>query len=89
MKIKNEFILKEVANEVIVVPTGKASVSFQGMMTLNKTAKFLFEALQEDMTLEDLVILLTKTYDISYEEAYKDVKAFIDLLESKKMLDAA
>jgi len=87
MKVKKDFILKEVANQFVVVPVGKASVNFNGMLTLNKTAKLLYEALEKDQTVEDLVALLTDTYDISEEFAKRDVLAFLEVLKSRNILE--
>jgi hypothetical protein len=87
MKIKKEYILKEVANQYIVVPTGRETINFNGMLTLNNTAKMLFEALEEDKEIQDLVSLLQENYDISEEQALIDVKDFLTVLESKKMIE--
>lgn len=87
MKIKKGFVLKEVAKEYIVVPIGSEAINFNGMLTLNKSAKRLFEALSEDKTVDDLVKVLTDFYDINVEQALVDVNAFIQILESKNMLE--
>ena len=87
MKVKKEFILKSVANQYVVVPVGKEAVNFNGMLTLNKTAKLLYEALAVDKTIEELVSVLTDTYDISEEYARRDVLEFIKTLESKNILE--
>jgi len=57
------------------------------MLTLNNTAKMLFEALEEDKEIQDLVSLLQENYDISEEQALIDVKDFLTVLESKKMIE--
>ena len=54
------------------------------MMTLNATAKLLFEALQEDKEINELVTLLQDHFDIEKEQAHSDVIDFIKILESKK-----
>lgn len=87
MKIKDAYILKEVANQYVVVPTGKEVINFNGMMTLNRTAKLLFEALQEDKEIDELVNLLVEHFDISMKQAHIDVLDFIKILESKKMFE--
>lgn len=86
MKIKEGYILKDVANQYVVVPIGNEAINFNGMLRLNKTAKLLFEALNEDKEIEDLVLLLQKHYDINNEDALRDVKDFLTVLESKNIL---
>ncbi len=45
MKLKPGYIVRSIAGETIVVPTGEEAIRFNGIMTLNKTGKVLFEAL--------------------------------------------
>jgi hypothetical protein len=40
MKIKSGYIMREVADNYVVVPTGQATVDFNGMITLNETGAF-------------------------------------------------
>jgi len=87
MRIKKEYILKEVANQYVVVPTGKETINFNGMLTLNNTAKMLFEALEEDKEIDDLVALLQEHYGIDEQQALIDVKDFLTVLESKQMIE--
>ncbi len=87
MKVKKDYILREIAYEVVVVPTGKEAIRFNGMLTLNRSAKILFEALYQEQTKESLVNLLLDTYDISQEQAIKDVDEFLLILEERKILE--
>ncbi|BCR35468.1 PqqD family protein [Mariniplasma anaerobium] len=86
MRIKEGYILKDVANQYVVVPIGNEAINFNGMLRLNKTAKLLFEALLEEQEIEDLILLLKENYDISEEDALRDVKDFLTVLESKNIL---
>ncbi|MDX9691767.1 MAG: PqqD family protein [Acholeplasmataceae bacterium] len=86
MKIKEGYILKEVAKQYIVVPVGDEAINFNGILTLNKSAKYLFEALLDDKTVAELVLLLTHKYEINEDKARQDVLEFIHILESKNIL---
>lgn len=39
MKIVKEFILREIAGECVLVPTGATSQEFNGMITISDTAR--------------------------------------------------
>lgn len=79
MKIKDSFLLKNVAGRMIVVPVGKATLDFNAMITLNDTGAFLFEKLQKaDMSVEQLVEALTAEYEVSKETARQDIEKFIE-----------
>ena len=45
MKIKDGFMLREVASQTMVVAIGEASKTFNGIIRLNPTGKFLWEKL--------------------------------------------
>ena len=53
MKIKDGFILKEMAGSWVVVPVGENMVNFQMMMTLNESGAFLWNQLAEEKTEEE------------------------------------
>ncbi len=86
MKIRNTYILRDVAGENLVVPIGE-SVNFNSVITLNSTGKFLWEQLQNDMTESELIDALLKEYNVERDTACKDVSAFIDKLKKNDMLD--
>lgn len=87
MKIKEGFILREVANTIVVVPTGKAVEEFQGMITLSKSAKFVWELLQEDRTMEEIVNQLAEKYKIDFQRAKNDTERFIKKLKDAKVIE--
>ena len=47
MKIVKEFILREIAGECVLVPTGATSQEFNGMITISDTAKFIWENIEK------------------------------------------
>ena len=87
MKIKEGFLLRNVAGNNVVVPIGKATLDFNGMMSLNETGAFLFEKLIEGTSKEQLIEDLINEYDINKELAEKDVENFIAKVESEDLLE--
>lgn len=81
MKIREGFIIREVAGNHIAVATGEASKTFNSMITINETGKFLFELLQKETTSEELVSALIKEYEIDKETATADVSKFVNRLQ--------
>ena len=47
MKRNTDFMLRDIAGEVILVPTGAATQQFNGMITLNEVAAFIWKNLDE------------------------------------------
>lgn len=78
MKIKKDYVLKVIGDEIVVIPTKDEAVRFNGIIALNKTAAFLFESLQaKDLTETQLVESILARYDVESQKATKDVEAFI------------
>lgn len=87
MKIKDGFILKEIAGSFVVMPTGEALVDFNMMLTLNETGVFLWEHIAEGAKKEDLLDAILGEYDIDEETAKADIDEFVDMLIAKKVIE--
>ena len=76
MKIKENFLLRPVADTWVVMPIGQEMLDFNGMLNLNETGALLWEKLAEGGDIDALVKALTSEYDVSEEEARADAEAF-------------
>ena len=85
MKLKNGFVVREVAGKTVAVSVGGGA--FRGMITLNGTAAFLWDALQSDTNEDALVEKMTEAYEIDEATAQKDVSAFLHKLREAGLLD--
>lgn len=86
MKVKEHFLLRQVAGAWVVMPIGQEMLDFNGILNLNETGAFLWQKLQEGAEVEELAAALTEEYNVSLEEAKKDAKEFCDLLMEKGCL---
>lgn len=80
MKKIREFILREVADEYILIPTGHTTEEFNGIITLTETAAFIYNHIEEVNSFEELIQLILKEYNIDEETAVKDAVVFINHL---------
>lgn len=87
MKIKNQYVLKEIAGENIVIPTGQEAVSFNGIITLNNSATMLFKKLQEETKQEDLIRFFLEIYNVDKTTAINDVNDFIAIMKKHHLLE--
>lgn len=87
MKVKKEFMLREIAGNLVVVPVGQAAIEFNGIINLNEIGAFLWTQMINDTNLDLLVDSLLSTYETSFEIARKDVSEFIKKLEDANLLD--
>ena len=77
MNINKAFVLRSVAGEHLLIPTGAAAARVQGLITLNETGALLFQKLSEGCCADALAAALTAEYDVSAEEAHSDVQEFL------------
>ena len=81
MKIKEGYILREVAGNYVVLPIGQATLDFNGMISLNGTGAFLFDLMKTETNEEEMLEKLLETYQIDEETAKKDVAEFVEKIK--------
>lgn len=87
MRIKADYVMREVAGSCVVVPTGKASIDFSGMISLNGTGAFLWKQLAEDKSEQDLLLAMLEEYETSENTARADISQFIQSLKAAELLE--
>lgn len=85
MKLKDGFILREVAGENVVLPSG-GDLDLNMMITLNDTGKFLWQLLEQERSETELVSALLAEYDVDEATAAAAVTGFIATLNENKFL---
>ena len=80
MKLKEGFVLREIAGECVVVSIN-SSLDLNGMITLNDTAKTLWRALEGGVeSVDELVGALMSEYEVDEQMARKAAESFISKL---------
>jgi len=86
VRIKDGYMLREVAGNSIVVAVGKATLNFNGLISLNDTGTFLWKLLSEDATEQALLVAMLNEYEIDSATASKDITEFIEQLKGANLL---
>ena len=86
MRIKEGFVLRQVADSYVVMNLG-SEISFNGMLTLNESGALLWNTILEGADADGLVKALLNEYDVSEEIAKKDVAAFIEKIKGAGILE--
>ena len=87
MKLKSNFVLRQVADTWAVLPLNKDVLNFDGMLTLNESGAFLWKLLEADTDREQLADALTGDYDVSRQQALNDVDEFIAKLQKSGCIE--
>lgn len=86
MRIKKGFIMRKIADVQVIVPVGESDIDFNGIITLNDTAAFLFEQLQSDTSKDALLERLLEEYDVDEQTARTDIDTFCSQLEEANLI---
>ena len=81
MKLKKNFVLRQVAGTWVVLPLGAETVNFSGMLQLNESGAMLWRVLEEGGSQDALVEALLGEYDVTREQAEADVQEFLAKLD--------
>lgn len=85
MRIKDGFLLREVAGQTVVLPVGE-DLDLNMMITLNDTGRFLWEQLRREADEESLVAALLGEYEVDEETARNAVRGFVKKLHENDFL---
>jgi hypothetical protein len=79
MRQKKGFVLRDVCGEHVIVGEGLGAVNFGRLLALNETAAWIWKKAEAigDFTIEALVEKLCEEYDVTAEQARKDVTEIV------------
>lgn len=86
-RINPDFILREIAGEYTIIPTGGDNVFSNAVMAPNETAVFLWEAFQQPSTIQDVVVEAMQKYDATEEQIYNSISNFVKQSLEYKVLE--
>ncbi len=87
MKILKRLIKRNIAGDIILVPVGDASLEIKGLITLNETGEFLWDALEKAENESALAAMLAAEYDVDMATAEADTKVFLQKLKELGIIE--
>ena len=88
MRITKEFVLREIAGDYIIIPTGKTVFDFNGLITLNEVGVSLWKMLQNEVTFDELLQGILDEYDVEPAAAREDIQEFLAQLVNGGIIGA-
>ena len=86
MRINKEFVLREIAGDYVIIPTGRTVLEFNGLITVNEVGVSIWKMLQDNVTEDELVQGILDEYEVEEEVAREDIHEFIDNLIAGNIL---
>ena len=80
MEVKMDFVLRDIAGDLLLVPAGKSALDLNGMLTLNEVGGEIWHLLPKVKDEEELVSHLLDLYEVEEDELRKDIRDFLQSL---------
>lgn len=73
-------MIREIADETVLVATGQASQNFNGMISINEVGSFILHNIEECKDEDELVSKVLGEFEVGENIAREDVREFVDQL---------
>ena len=87
MRLKGEFVIRQIIDDIIAVPIGPTALKFNGMIMLNQVSRLIWNCLEQETDLDSLTAAVTEHFDVSEETARADIQRFLQQLRQADLLD--
>lgn len=89
MKRVKEFVMREIADETVLVPTGATAQEFNGIISMTEVAAFIWNQIEEAENFEALVRMITQEYEVDPQTAAQDAAEFIDHMLEQRLVEVS
>lgn len=86
MRVDSGFVLREIAGDYVIIPTGKIVLTFNGLITVNEVGVSIWNMLQKEVTFEEIVKGILDEYEVEESVARQDVEEFLEKLAENGIL---
>ena len=87
MTRKGDFVLRQLADEYVLIPYGATTEKMNQVLTLSETAAFIYEQTGHAASAEEIAERLGKAYDVPAEEVQEDVSAVLKTFRNCGILE--
>lgn len=87
MKIRGEFITRQILDDTVVLPVGNTAIEFNNMIMLNSVSLVIWQCLEKDVSFDDILKAVTDNFEVYQEQAVADIREFLDGMRSFNLLD--
>lgn len=87
MKIKGEFVLREIAGETILVPVGQTALHLNGMISLDPVGATIWKGIDKGLDKEAILSEILDTYEVEATKAKTDMEEFLDQMSKANLLE--
>ena len=88
MKVIDGFILRKIQNQFLLIAYGTRAKEYSSMITMTDSAAFLWNVLQKDISMDDLIDITRQTFPNTPESRIaSDIFSFVEELKQEGLLE--
>ena len=81
-----DFVTRDIAGETIIVPVRDGVGDLNSIYTLNELGTRVWQLLDGQTHVKDIVDTISREYEVTEEEAAKDISEYLDILEKANLI---
>jgi len=81
-------VSRTIAGEAVLVPIARSAEEMDAIYTLNETASTIWEALDGQRTLGEVLALVLQAYEVEAEQAQNDLFELLEQLAAVRAIEA-
>lgn len=86
MRIRDGFVLREVAGTFVIISTGSENLDFKGVITVNEVGALIWKGVEAGKSKDEILEKILSEYDVQKEIASTDMDEFLEQLISKNII---
>ncbi len=84
MNLSRNYEIRSLAGEHIIIPVNVKDVDFTHIFSLNEMAVNIWKIMEQgDFTVDSVIDSVAKEFEVTYEQAEKDVEEFVEQLKER------
>ena len=87
VKLKEGFMLREIAGQWVVIPIGERVVEMSGIISLTETGALIWKELEQNASIDDIIKKIVSEYDIDVETAKANAASFLESIKEKGLIE--
>ena len=87
MKLRGEFVVRNVVDNAVAVPVGQTALHFNGMVMLNDVSRVIWLCLEQETTVDAIVQAVTDAFEVEPSQVTADVLEFLQQLRDAQLLE--
>ncbi|MDD3400597.1 MAG: PqqD family protein [Eubacteriales bacterium] len=80
MRRNEDFVLREISQDRLLIPVGEQVLTFTGLICLNETGTFIWNQLETPKSFLELATAMCDEYEVDLQTAQKDISEFLAVL---------